>query len=475
MRFNTERLPQYLAAVGDLVVLTCSWCIAFVFISRGHTLQGTANPLIWHQWRILLTDVLALWIPIAVSLHIYSSIGFQYIGAQFLRALQAVLLVVSTAVVTALLFTNLNIEIGREFITRFIPISGLGLYLARRLVPRAVEYVTTKWPLKPSVAVITDVVNPDFFDRLQMSRETIFKGIIVPAGSRVNGKPHPLPVLGTTGELAALINRERLDRIVLMNGSLSQEELQACNSVSRRMGVTMSWALAIPEPDPRIQFSVKFGMHVLEIPPVSLTRGQRLVKRIFDVVIASALLVVLFPLITLVALLVKLGSDGPILYRAARVGRGGRYFTFLKFRTMYANSDRQRVQNVNEKDGHLFKIRNDPRVTGIGRILRQYSLDELPQLINVLAGDMSLIGPRPLPVEDLDPDGLSSRFAVWSEQRASVPPGITGLWQIKGRSELPFSDLVKYDLEYVHNWSLAFDLKILLRTPFVVFARKGAY
>lgn len=119
-------------------------------------------------------------------------------------------------------------------------------------------------------------------------------------------------------------------------------------------------------------------------------------------------------------------------------------------------------------------MRNDPRVTRFGRILRIYSLDELPQLINVLIGDMSLVGTRPLPVEDLDPDGLSTRFEIWSEQRASVLPGITGLWQVKGRSELPFSDLVKYDLDYVHNWSLALDLKLLLKTPAVVFGRKGA-
>jgi lipopolysaccharide/colanic/teichoic acid biosynthesis glycosyltransferase len=133
------------------------------------------------------------------------------------------------------------------------------------------------------------------------------------------------------------------------------------------------------------------------------------------------------------------------------------------------------VKHANQTDGHLFKIRNDPRVTPLGRFLRRYSLDELPQLLNVLAGHMSLVGPRPLPVEDLDPDGLSSRYAMWSEQRASVPPGITGLWQINGRSELTFSGLVKYDLDYVHNWSLMLDLKILLRTPVVVLVGRGAY
>jgi len=177
----------------------------------------------------------------------------------------------------------------------------------------------------------------------------------------------------------------------------------------------------------------------------------------------------------MVALLVKVTSKGPILYSSPRVGRGGRYFTFLKFRTMYTGSDRPVVREANEKDGHIFKMRNDPRVTFVGQALRRYSLDELPQLFNVLAGEMSLVGPRPLPAEDLDPDGLSSRFTVWSEQRATVPPGITGLWQIRGRSELPFMDLIKYDLEYVYNWSLMLDLKILLQTPSFVVSGRGAY
>jgi lipopolysaccharide/colanic/teichoic acid biosynthesis glycosyltransferase len=216
-------------------------------------------------------------------------------------------------------------------------------------------------------------------------------------------------------------------------------------------------------------------MHVVEMTPVTFTRGERLIKRLFDFVLASISILLLGPVMVIVAVLVKLTSKGPVLYRAPRVGRGGRYFTFLKFRTMHMDNSRVMVQMANEKDGHLFKIRNDPRITSVGRILRRYSLDELPQLVNVLFGEMSLVGPRPLPVEDMDPDGLSSRFALWSEQRATVPPGITGLWQIRGRSELPFTDLLKYDLEYVHNWSLLLDLTILLQTPSFVLSGRGAY
>jgi lipopolysaccharide/colanic/teichoic acid biosynthesis glycosyltransferase len=143
---------------------------------------------------------------------------------------------------------------------------------------------------------------------------------------------------------------------------------------------------------------------------------------------------------------------------------------------MYSQTQtHQDLAALNEKNGHLFKVKNDPRVTPLGRFLRRYSLDELPQLCNVLIGDMSLVGPRPLPVEDLEPDGMSRDFREWAEARAQVLPGITGLWQIKGRSNLAFEQLLRWDLEYIRNWSLALDVRILLATPMAVLRTRGAY
>lgn len=177
----------------------------------------------------------------------------------------------------------------------------------------------------------------------------------------------------------------------------------------------------------------------------------------------------------MIAALVKLTSKGPILYKAPRVGKGGRYFMFLKFRSMYTEMNRSHVTHANEKNGHIFKIKHDPRITPLGRFLRRYSLDELPQLINVLRGEMSLVGPRPLPAGDLDPDGMSREFGEWSQGRSEVYPGITGLWQIRGRSELPFEEMVRLDLEYIRDWSLLLDIKIILETPALVMKGIGAY
>ena len=188
------------------------------------------------------------------------------------------------------------------------------------------------------------------------------------------------------------------------------------------------------------------------------------------------MLLLLSPVLILVALMVKLSSPGPVLHSGLRVGKGGRHFALYKFRSMYDESGgRSAVESLNEKNGHLFKIRNDPRVTPVGAFLRRYSLDEFPQLFNVLAGHMSLVGPRPLPAEDLEPDGQSREFRTWARERSEVLPGITGLWQVSGRSSLPFEDMVKLDLDYIRRWSLGFDLKILLETPRAVLSGRGAY
>jgi lipopolysaccharide/colanic/teichoic acid biosynthesis glycosyltransferase len=208
---------------------------------------------------------------------------------------------------------------------------------------------------------------------------------------------------------------------------------------------------------------------------VTITRKQELAKRMLDLMVGFVTLVLLAPVMLLIAMAVKLTSEGPVYFVAPRVGRGGRYFNFYKFRSMYTGNKREEVAGGNEKAGHLFKIKYDPRITPVGRFIRRYSLDELPQLFNVIAGDMSLVGPRPLPAEDLAGDGTSADFKQWADQRARVLPGITGLWQVKGRSDLDFEDMVRLDVEYVRNWSIWLDVKILLMTPAAVLSGRGAY
>src|SRR6185295_10999538 len=195
------------------------------------------------------------------------------------------------------------------------------------------------------------------------------------------------------------------------------------------------------------------------------------VKRTFDVVVALLLIVVLSPLLLLIAIAVALSSRGPMIYRSMRPGIGGEPFPCLKFRTMRSDADQMQadLESLNEASGALFKIQHDPRLTRIGRFLRRYSLDELPQLFCVIKGQMSLVGPRPLPQRDFD------QLEEWHKARNLVLPGITGLWQVSGRSELDFDDLVRLDFLYLERWSVGLDLAILLKTVPAVMSRRGAF
>jgi exopolysaccharide biosynthesis polyprenyl glycosylphosphotransferase len=221
---------------------------------------------------------------------------------------------------------------------------------------------------------------------------------------------------------------------------------------------------------PRVHIRPVEGLPLLHVEEPTLSGMAWLCKNVMDRVVAAVLLVLLSPLFLVISLMIRFGDGAKALFQQARVGREGKIFKVVKFRTMYPDAEDRLAHLVdrNESDGLLFKIKDDPRITPVGRLLRKTSLDELPQLINVVKGEMSLVGPRPLPADDGD-------FLGDVRRRLLVRPGMTGLWQVSGRSELSWDDAVRLDLYYVDNWSLAFDLVILWRTVGVVFGRRGAY
>jgi exopolysaccharide biosynthesis polyprenyl glycosylphosphotransferase len=255
------------------------------------------------------------------------------------------------------------------------------------------------------------------------------------------------------------------------------------NSIKRRLFV--SWHFqrngialrVIPLEDEPMFMATKLwtvgGLPSVSFEPPMLTGLDFKLKRVLDFLSAISILVVASPLYFLIALLIRLDSPGSIFYRQTRIGLHGRSFKVWKFRTMVTNAEKlQKELEVLNKtnDGILFKIESDPRITKIGKFLRRYSLDELPQIFNVVCGQMSLVGPRPLPVRDVE------RFSEHHFIRHEVTPGITGLWQVSGRSDIhDFEDVLQLDLKYIENWSLWLDFSILLRTIKVVFANSGAY
>lgn len=278
--------------------------------------------------------------------------------------------------------------------------------------------------------------------------------------------------LGTLDDIPSLVEQHLVDDVIIAVPGSAHEAVWPVLRLCEQHGVGVKIVPDLFETSlSRVQVDDIAGIPLLDVREQPLRRVARSAKRALDILVSAVVLVVTAPLALVLALLIRVESSGPALLRQQRVGLGGRLFTCLKFRTMRVDAPEGRgaLQTLNEADGPLFKIRDDPRCTRVGRVMRRWSLDELPQLWNVLVGEMSLVGPRPpLPLEVAQYDDRHMR-------RLDIKPGMTGIWQVSGRSDLPFDEMVMMDTYYVDNWSLAMDVKILTRTVVAVLGRHGAY
>ncbi|MGI8800973.1 MAG: sugar transferase [Solirubrobacteraceae bacterium] len=278
--------------------------------------------------------------------------------------------------------------------------------------------------------------------------------------------------LGTLAGIGEVIAEHRVDEIIIADSDFPQRQavelIDQCHQRGVRVRIAPSTMEILIH---RAEFVPGQSVPLFELKPPVFEGIDFVVKRVFDLVVASLLLVVLSPLLVVILAAVRFSSRGPVLYRSIRPGIGGVPFPCLKFRTMQNDADERQadLESQNEASGALFKIRADPRLTRVGKWLRRFSLDELPQLLNVLRGQMSLVGPRPLPQRDFE------RLDDWHMKRYLVLPGITGLWQVSGRAELDFDDLVRLDFLYLERWSVFLDLTILVKTVPAVFTRRGAF
>ncbi len=284
--------------------------------------------------------------------------------------------------------------------------------------------------------------------------------------------PNGLRCLGTMERLQDVIGSERVDEVIIADPDFPQEQAVELVDQCHRRGVRVRIAPSTMEIlIHRAEFVPGQSVPLFELGPPVFEGIDFALKRTFDAIGSAVLLLALSPLLAAISLAVKLTSKGPVFYRSMRPGIGQIPFACLKFRTMYADADlpAHELEELNEADGALFKIKDDPRITPLGRLLRRFSLDELPQLVNVLRGEMSLVGPRPLPERDFE------LLEDWHRKRYLVLPGITGLWQVSGRSELDFDDLVHLDFIYLERWSLALDIAILFKTVPAVLMQRGAF
>ena len=280
--------------------------------------------------------------------------------------------------------------------------------------------------------------------------------------------------VGTLDDLLSVIDRTGARAVIFTTGSVRRG--REFNEMARKLEGHRAEMVVVPAmtdiSSQRIHVTPVAGLPLMHVGKPQAERSLRFTKRAFDLVASVLLLVLLSPLMLVTALVIKLGDGGSVLFRQQRVGMGGEPFQLLKFRSMVQNAEQIRaegLEDANEAEGALFKIRNDPRITPFGRFIRRFSIDELPQLFNVLRGEMSLVGPRPAMEQEV------ALYLTHVRRRLDVRPGITGLWQVSGRSDLGWDDTVRLDLYYVDNWSMLQDIVILLRTFRAVVSSRGAY
>lgn len=281
-----------------------------------------------------------------------------------------------------------------------------------------------------------------------------------------------LPHLGALDDVRKLVTAHKVDTVLVASSSLPHQQILRLFSLLRGLPVRIHMASGLQRVlTSRVLVREVAGVPLITVKSVALTPIKLAVKRVFDVVVGIVAVIVLVPIWVPVVVMVKLTSRGPVFFRQTRVGRNGKHFEMLKFRSMVCDAAERlaEIVHLNEADGHIFKVKKDPRLTRMGWIIRRFSIDELPQLINVFRGEMSLVGPRPpIPAE-------VEKYEDWHHRRFEAIPGMTGLWQVSGRSKLSFDEMVTLDIFYIENWSVKFDLAIILRTIPVVLIGWGAY
>jgi len=381
-----------------------------------------------------------------------------------------------TAAVSFVAFTA-HLPLSRTFVGIALPAATVLTVIGRFVARRVLHSLRRQGRASHKVLVVGNL--NDVIDLVKAVRREPQAGF-VPVGAcltrrsgRLDLPGPPLPVLGGLADVLVAVDNLDVDMVAVCGSrGVSSEGLRRLAWELEGTGVGLVVAPALTDvAGPRVHIRPVAGLPLLHVEEPVFRGAGHLIKSTFDRLAAALGLLVLLPPLLVVAALVRFTSPGGVFFRQERIGRNGEPFWVWKFRSMYADAESRRVDlaEQNDNDGLLFKMRDDPRITPIGRWLRRYSVDELPQLINVLLGEMSLVGPRPPLPSEVD------RYESDVKRRLLVRPGITGLWQVSGRSDLAWEDSVRLDLYYVDNWSLVFDITILWRTAFAVLRGSGAY
>jgi exopolysaccharide biosynthesis polyprenyl glycosylphosphotransferase len=456
--------------VADVVVLLVSFVVAYELrVALNRPFGRAAAPLAYYLWLLYL--ILPVWVGLLAGLGGYG-LGWTIRSRTWL-----VLRVTAIGLIllTAGLFLVKESEINRSVLALFAAVSGIALWCERGLVQARLRRARhgDRWA-RLALVVGTDERARRLISALQRYPDAgwVVRGCVELDAAGVDRVVENTPVLGTLADLSDILQGDAVvDEVFFAVAPEHLDEISDALDVCESLGIDTRVLVDLYRPAKAHAFVEElFTLPFYGFSPTLTRQGVLAAKRVLDVVGASLLLVVTLPLFVAIGLTIKLTSRGPIIFCQERAGFHGRRFWMYKFRTMIEGAEEMRdeVAHLNEMTGPVFKITGDPRLIAVGRGLRKLSLDELPQLVNVLRGEMSLVGPRPLPMYE------ARQLKGAQRRRLAMRPGITGLWQVSGRNSVDFDGWMQMDLFYVDRWSLGLDLKILLRTIPVVLRGEGA-
>jgi len=461
-------------AITDTIVVVAAVLGAQLlrFGQDGADLQitGVSGDAFGLAYTVVSLVVIVAWL---LALHVHGARARQRVGSgweEYRLVADASIRVFGVIAIAAFL---LRIDVARGYLLVAMPVGMLALVAGRWVWRQWLGRQRTNGRfLARAVVVGEQEKSLHIADELLRDRSSgmVVAGAVTDCANGMLARG--VPVLGGLDDVVGSVERAQADTVVYCGSDLiSPAKLRQFSWDLQSRGIELIVAAALTDvAGPRIHTRPVAGLSLIHVDSPEFTGARYVTKRAFDIVVSTLALVVLSPLLAVIAMMVRT-DGGPALFRQRRVGLDGHAFTMLKFRSMVVDAERMLPELTETSDGNgmLFKMREDPRVTRIGRVLRRLSLDELPQLINVLRGDMSLVGPRPPLTSEV------AAYENWAQRRLLVKPGLTGLWQVSGRSDLSWEQSLRLDLYYVENWSLASDLVILWRTARAVLERRGAY
>lgn len=463
------RVVAFINLVVDLVAITCGYLLSKGIIVSTRADAATRSPFALSGRWVMLT--IPLWLVIFAAYGLYDRSELDAPSEEIRRLFHGITVSI-VAIVMVTFFAKFAVSRGwivslALFCTLTV---AVGRFAARKLAGRlsASGYLCT-----PALIIGTNEEARTIARSLHRHQRLGYRAVgFVSVGPAPTGTVDGLPVVGSVDDIAHVARQTGVAAVVIAGTAVRADTLLQIDAALQSVDVEIRLTPGLPHVSPsRITIRPLDGLALLSLDRRELGIRQAALKRMFDVVVGTLLFAIALPVMVIVGFLVRVTSRGPALFRQERVGKGGRPFVMYKFRSMVQGAEELHEQLVQESgsDTVLFKLREDPRVTAVGRILRRWALDELPQLWNVVKGDMSLVGPRPaLP-------GETARYTNRLRTRLQVKPGLTGLWQVNGRHELPFADYIRYDLFYVENWSLGLDLYVIGKTLPALLARRGSY